>query len=266
MDYATWLGMNGGVDTPEQYYQYLAQQRAATARNVSNVSDPAGLSPLTNYEGTDFRVYTDKTGGKEDEITQLIKNQLGFARSRYNRLLQGQSGATIADFANALNPLQQQLGMYDSMSGKLNGLTDQLISASVASNAGAGVAAANAARLSGSGRYGGGGNAAIAAGRGAVDAAAATSAALSQALVQGRLGEANYQTGLMQQRSGVAAALSQLLQEQAGIKEARGTLGVAMENEQAQILGGVLQVYGGVGQVKAGKTWKDEVPSLFGLL
>lgn len=218
-----------------------------------------------NMESSAFNQFNEQLGGTEDFIFQLIRNQLGYARSRYNRLGQT-TGATQADLLAAQRPLENQLSQYDGLSNKLNGLTGELIRSSVASTTGAGIAAANAARLSGGGRFGGGGNAAAMASRGAVDAAAATSAALSQAIVQGRLGEATYQQGLMQQRSGVAAALSQLLQEQAGLKETRGQLGVSMENEQAQILGGALQVYGGIGQIRAGKSWKDDAPSLFGII
>ena len=64
----------------------------------------------------------------------------------------------------------------------MKGLTGNLVGSALGSTAGAGMAAANAARLSGDGRYGGGGNAAIIASRGATDAAVGQSAALSQAL------------------------------------------------------------------------------------
>jgi len=197
----------------------------------------------------------------QDAITRLLRDRLGGATARYNRL-GTQTGATSQMLANVLNPLNETAGMVDAEMNSLSGLTGQLISSSLGSTAGAGMAAANAARLSGDGRYGGGGMAAILAGRGATDAAVGQSSALSQAIVQGRLGEAQHRSGLLAQRGGIASTISQILQQQAGLMEDRGKLGVAMETEQAQILGGALGVYGGI---QTGRDQKPDRPSIFGL-
>lgn len=203
---------------------------------------------------------------REDSILRMIQDQLTAARGRYGQLGR-ESGATENDLLRALAPLQEQTGRLDQAFGALRGLTGSLVSSSLGSTAGASMAAVNAARMSGSGRYGGGGNAAMMAMRGATEAAVGQSAALSQALVQGQLGEAQYQSGILQQRGATAAALSQLLQSQAGLKEERGRMGVSMETELANILGGALNVYGGVRetQVANKKSWRENMPSIFGL-
>lgn len=204
---------------------------------------------------------------REDSILRLIMDQLGAAKSRYGQL-GTQTGATEADLLKALGPLQGQMGKLDEAFGALRGLTGNLVSSSLGSTAGASMAAVNAARMSGSGRYGGGGNAAMMAMRGATEAAVGQSAALSQALVQGQLGEAQYQSGILQQRGATAAALSQLLQSQAGLKEERGKFGISMETELAKILGGALDVYGGLRETQTAnqENWKDQSPSIFGLI
>lgn len=220
----------------------------------------------SNYEGTEFGyIRNDPNESTESSILRLIRDQTNAARVRFNRLGKT-SGALQSDLAAAVNPLQDQLARTDGIGNLLAGLTGKLVSSSLGSTAGAGIAAANAARLSGGGRFGGGGNAAMMAARGAVDASVGQSAALSQALVQGQLGEANFQSGILQQRGGIAAALSQLLQSQAGLKEDRGKLGVAMETEHANILSNALGVYGGIREAREGKDPKAKAPSLLGLI
>lgn len=203
--------------------------------------------------------------GTQDWVFRLMRDRLAASRARYNRL-GVTAGATEAQLSAALAPLQEQLGRVDASGNLLAGLTNRLVSSSLGSTAGASMAAVNAARLSGDGRYGSGGMAATLAARGAADAAVGQSAALSQAIVQGQLGEANYQQQMLQQRGGIAAALSQLLQSQAGLREERGRLGVAMENEHANILGSAMQVYGGITEQRQNDSWKDDSPSLFGLI
>lgn len=200
----------------------------------------------------------------EGTVYRQIRDQLNATRARFNRL-GTLSGATSADLSAALDPLKQQLGRTDEMQNLLSGLTGKLATSAVASTADAGAAAASAARLSGGGRFGGGGLAARTAARGAVDAATGKSAALSQALVQGQLGEANFQANLLQQRGGIAAALSQLLQQQAGLKEERGKLGVAMETELANVLGGALSVFGGIRGTRESAEGAPN-PDIFGLI
>ena len=230
---------------------------------------PSFLGEYNDFDSTNTASIAPPGSGemREDSILRMIQDQLGFTRSRYNRLLQGQSGATEADLAMAINPLQGQMGRLDEAFGALRGLTGSLVSSSLGSTAGASMAAVNAARMSGGGRYGSGGNAAMMAARGATDAAVGQSAALGQALVQGQLGEAQYQSGILQQRGATAAALSQLLQNQAGLKEERGRMGVSMETELANILGGALNVYGGMReqQTASKKSWRENMPSVFGL-
>ena len=203
--------------------------------------------------------------GTQDWVFRLIRDKLAASRARYNQLGIS-SGATEQQLSAVLDPLREQLGQIDASGNKLAGLTDRLISSSLGSTAGASMAAVNAARLSGDGRYGSGGMAAILASRGAADAAVGQSSALSQAIVQGQLGEANYQQSLLSQRGGIAAALSQVLQQQAGLREDRGKLGVAMETEHANILGGAMQVYGGITEQRQRSSWKDDAPSIFGLI
>lgn len=238
--------------SPEITASHIAQQRANLDQSQFYSQDytPQVIDPGASTEDTIFRLISDRLSG---------------ARARYNQL--GKStGATQQDLLAALQPLQGQLGEIDSQRNLLSGLTQRLTSSAVGSTAGASIAAVNAARLSGDGRYGAGGNAAVAASRGAVDAAVGQSAALSQAIVQGQLGEANFQSGLLQQRGGVTAALSQLLQQQAGLKEDRGKLGVASDTEAAQILSAGLQVYGGIRESRQQKDPKAKAPSIFGLI
>lgn len=227
------------------------------AQNQQRSFDYAGQSDPTIASGKD----------PADLLQARINDQLLAARSRYNRL-GTQSGATAADLQRAVNPLADQLGALDGQQNALKGLTGQLISSSLGSTAGASVAAVNAARMSGDGRYGSGGNAAQAASRGAVDAAVNQSAALSSAIIQGRTAEASYQSNILQQRGGVASALSALLQQQAGLKEQRGQLGVAMEQQFADTLGQSQSVYGdiAVGMKANKKTWKDKAPGLLGII
>ena len=202
---------------------------------------------------------------KEDTLSRLIRDRLNASRARYNQIGK-QTGATEDQLLAALDPLKTQLGMLDDSSNLLAGLTNKLVSSSLGSTAGASMAAVNAARLSGDGRYGSGGMAAILAARGATDAAVGQSAALSQALVQGQLGEANFQQQYLAQRGGIATALSQLLQSQAGLREDRAKLGVAMETEHGNILSNSMQVYGGIAEKKEDKSWKDDFPGLLGIV
>lgn len=203
--------------------------------------------------------------GTQDTVFRLIRDRIAASRARYNSL-GATAGATEAMLAGAADPLRDQLDRVDSSGNLLAGLTGRLTSSALGSTAGASMAAVNAARMSGDGRFGGGGNAAAVAVRGATQAAVGQSAALSQAIVQGQLGEANYQQQVLQQRGGVAAALSQLLQSQAGLREQRGQLGVAMESEHANILGSAMQVYGNLTGIRNQKSKKDDLPSLFGLI
>lgn len=203
--------------------------------------------------------------GTQDWVFRLMRDRLAASRARYNRI-GVTTGATEEMLAGALDPLRDQLSQVDANKNLLSGLTNRLIGSSLGSTAGASIAAVNAARLSGDGRYGSGGMAATLAARGASDAAVGQSAALSQALVQGQLGEANYQSQILQQRGGIAAALSQLLQQQVGLREDRAKLGVAMETEHANVLGSAMQVYGGITEQRQNDSWKDDAPSLFGLI
>lgn len=227
--------------------------------NSSGVSTTS-FDSLTPTEINPFREESS-----EDVILRLIRDQLSGARARYNRL--GiTAGATEQQLAAALDPLRGQLDQLDSQKNALRGLTGELIGSSIAGNTNASLAAVNAARLSGGGRYGSGGAAAVMASRGAVDAAVGSSSAISQALVQGRLGEAQYQAGILQTRGGIAAALSQLLQEQAGLREERGKLGVAMESESAQILASGLNAYAGIREAREQKDPKAKFPDLLGII
>jgi len=245
-------------------------QRTGQQGSPGMVSSPgaAFLQSSPDIYGTGYSTVPMPASGelREDSLLRMIQDQLSATRSRYNRM-GTQAGATADDLAAALSPLQGQMGRLDQSFGALRGLTGSLVSSSLGSTAGASMAAVNAARMSGAGRYGGGGNAAMMVSRGATEAAVGQSAALSQALVQGQLGEAQYQSGILQQRGATAAALSQLLQSQAGLKEERGKLGVSMETELANILGGALNVYGGMRETSTAnkKNWRENMPSIFGL-
>ena len=226
-------------------------------------TDPIPRQNRIDLDGVGFQgvqsTYAAEGGSEQidEAFSRYVRDQINASRTRFNRLGKT-TGATEQQLTQAQQPLRGQLGRLDSASGKLSGLTGELTSSALGSTAGGAVSAANAARLSGDGRFGGGGNAARVAARGATDAAVGQSAALSQALVQGRLGEANYESGLLQQRGGVSAALSQLLQGQAGLREERGRLGVANENEAGRILAGVFDVYGGIRQARIGKASSRE--------
>jgi len=210
------------------------------------------------------RMWQDTGNTAVDKLNAQIGDQLVAARARYNRL-GTRSGATQQDLQAAVNPLAQQLAIADGQQNALSGLTQQLTSSAIGSTAGASMAAIQAARMSGDGRYGSGGMAAMAASRGAVDAAVGQSAALSNALIQGRMAEANYQQNWLQNRGGIAAALSTLLQQQAGLKEQRGQLGVAMEQQFADTLAQSQSVYGDL-QIGTKRGWKDKAPGIFGLI
>lgn len=235
--------------TPEQIEEQNAFNQAQT--NLPNSgAQPVNGSPLfnqTNFQPTEAGENERST----DTIFRFIRDQLNASRARFNQI-GSETGATERAMRDAQNPLRDQRDLIDGQMGALDGLTDDLTSSSLGTTAGAGVAAVNAARLSGGGRSGGGGNAARVAARGATDAAVGQSAALSQALVQGKLGEANYKSGLLQQRGGINAALSQLLQSQAGLREDRARLGVANENEAAQTLVGALDVFGDIESAQLG--------------
>lgn len=196
--------------------------------------------------------------GKGDGITgQLSRIDKGVEGSEKairdaiaSALNLGNTGSSQQDFQNTLAPLQDQIGRLDSAYGALNGLTGELKTSALASTSGAGIAAANAARLSGSGRFGSGGNAALLAARGATDAAVGQSAALTNAMVQGRLATSNYQSNILQQRGGISAALSQLFQGQAGLKEERARLPIQLQTELANVLLGGAGVHQGIATQK----------------
>tara|TARA_R110000782_G_scaffold211669_3_gene299836 strand:- start:11131 stop:12015 length:885 start_codon:yes stop_codon:yes gene_type:complete len=247
---------NGGVTTAigNQLTEEEQRQQAEAQAAFSSAQDPqgnnGGYNPLFN--STSFSPTEAGEGERStDTIFRFIRDQLNASRARFNQI-GSETGATEQAMRDAQNPLRDQRDLIDGQMGALDGLTDDLTSSSLGTTAGAGVAAVNAARLSGGGRSGGGGNAARVAARGATDAAVGQSAALSQALVQGKLGEANYKSGLLQQRGGINAALSQLLQSQAGLREDRARLGVANENEAAQTLVGALDVFGDVESAQLG--------------
>ena len=216
-------------------------------------------SPYVNGQ-----MHQDTGNSAVDKLSASIGDQLIAARARYNRL-GTMSGATQADLNAAVNPLSQQLAIADSQQNLLQGLTGRLTSSALGSTSGAAAAAVNAARLSGDGRYGAGGMAAMAASRGAVDAAVGQSSALSSAILQGQMAEANYQQSWLQNRGGIAAALSTLLQQQAGLKEQRGQLGVALEQQMADTLVQSQSVYGDL-QIGTKRGWKDKAPGIFGLI
>lgn len=254
----------GGPLTRDKYKYYRPDSsptnltpRQQTDRSIADSFDNSFAPGLTQATGSN----------PEDILQARILDQLLAARSRYNRL-GSQTGATEADLAKALDPLSAQLQLLDTQKNPFDGFSKELTSSALGNTAGASVAAVNAARLAGDGRFGSGGNAAILASRGAVDAAVNQSNALSNALIQGKTLEANYQSNMIQQRGGVAAALSTLLQQQAGLKEERGQLGVAMEQEFANTLSGNQSVYGNVrvGMAQSKKTWRDKSPSIFGLI
>tara|TARA_R110000751_G_scaffold300963_1_gene413033 strand:+ start:13390 stop:14247 length:858 start_codon:yes stop_codon:yes gene_type:complete len=249
-------GFFGGAanQLTEQQQQEQAAQQAAFNQEQTNLPNsgatPQNGSPLFNQ--TNFNpTAAGENERSTDTIFRFIRDQLNASRARFNQI-GSETGATERQMREAQNPLRDQRDRIDGQMGALDGLTEELTGSSLGNTAGAGVAAVNAARLSGGGRSGGGGNAARVAARGATDAAVGQSAALSQALVQGRLGEANYKSGLLQQRGGINAALSQLLQSQAGLREDRARLGVANENEAAQTLVGALDVFGDIESAQLG--------------
>lgn len=167
------------------------------------------------------------------------------------------TGATSADLAAVLKPLQEQMAALDG-GNPLAGLTSEVVKSSLGSTAGASMAAVNAARLSGDGRFGSGGAAAILAGRAATDAAVGGSAAIANALVQGRVSEANYQQGIQQQKSGLATTLAQVLQGQADFKEGRARFGIEQQNINQNAFTQFGQIAGGIKQAKTGaKAQKD---------
>jgi len=226
------------------------------SNDLGSVFDSRFFQGIRNVQGKE---------SSEDLLTRFIRDQMSSARARYNRL-GVDTGAKASDLAAALDPLKAQLGALDNAQGLMSGFTGRLVNSGVASTAGASAAAVGAARLSGDGRFGAGGNAAAFAARGAVDAAVGQSSAIAQALVQGQMSEANFQSNILQQRGGIAAALSQVLQQQNSLLEDRGKLGVAMDTEHAQILSGALQTYGGIRQAREQKDPKAKAPSIFGLI
>ena len=169
-----------------------------------------------------------------------------------------QYGAGEQDFAAIFAPLQDQLSRLDSASGMLSGIGGDLRAQALAQSGGSAMAAANAARLSGSGRYGRGGNAALMAARGASQAASGQSAALANALVQGRLANANFESNLLQQRAGVTGAISGYQQGIAGLKEERARIPMDLEVELANLYAAFAGQAAGISQTRiAGRSQEN---------
>jgi len=193
-------------------------------------------------------------GGALGDIYNESLRQGGFAMQIAQSF--DQLGATNADLAAMQAPLAEQMGRLNNAQGLLNGLTGDLSRSAIGSTSGASIAAVNAARMVGGNTYAG--NPAALAARGATDAAVGQSSALANALVQARLGQANYQSGIMQQQGAVAAAQAQALQGIAGMKEQRATnqLNVALSNQQ--MAAGMYGPAGGTEQARVGaKAQKD---------
>jgi len=201
------------------------------------------------------------------ERIELYGGQSSESARRARDLVAGlsQTGATQSDLDRVLTPLYAQQGRLGQAQGLLSGLSGDLQRSALGSTSGAGIAAANAARLSGSGRFGGGGNAALLASRGAAQAAGGQSAALSQALVQGRVADAQFQSGILQQRGGVSNAIASLLQTQAGLKEERGRLGISAEQFMANQQLGLAGIFGGVSTAAQAGSAQEQSALISGL-
>jgi hypothetical protein len=210
-----------------------------------------------------------KSGGNSGRLANIDRDLAGAQQSLLDAIMSSrnlsQTGATDADFARVTDPLYGQIGRLDRAQGLLSGLPGELQSSAMASTASAGIAASNAARLSGGGRFGSGGNAAILASRGASNAAASQSAALSQALVQGRMADANYQAGILNQRSGVLGALSGYLQSQVGLKEERARIPMDLQTEMANLLLGSAGVHAGIATTRMAGRSQENAATIGGL-
>lgn len=211
------------------------------------------------------------TAGNSSTLSKEHAAQAGATAAVQDAIAQAlklsQTGATEADFANIFAPLKEQMGLLDSSMGRLSGLNRELVSGALAQTGGAGMAATNAARLSGSGRFGRGGNAALMAARGAASAASGQSAALSSALVQGTLASANYDAGLLQQRAGIAGLMSQYQQGISGLKEERARLPMDLQLELANVLMAQAGQHAGLAQTRvAGRSQENAafISGLFG--
>lgn len=174
-------------------------------------------------------------------------------------------GATDSDLSRVLVPLMEQQARLGQSQGLLSGLSNQLMGGAFGQTAGLGMAAVNAARLSGGGRYGGGGMAATIAARGAAQGAATQSGALSQALVQGRVADAQHQSNILAQQGGVANAIASLLQTQAGLREERGRLGISTEQFLANLQLGRMGVMGGVSTAAQSASAQEQSALISGL-
>ena len=149
----------------------------------------------------------------------------------------GGLGSSPGDMENLIKPLLEQMGRLDAAGGMLEGLPGELARSAIGSTAGGSMAAVNAARMAGGGNVLGGNPAAIAA-RGAADSAVGQSSALANAIVQARLGQANFKSGLLGQQSGISSAMSQAYASLLGVKEDRIKTLLQMYQGGAQSLAG----------------------------
>lgn len=168
-------------------------------------------------------------------------------------------GATSLDLAAVLKPLQEQADQLDGTTNPLASLSSALAKSAIGNTAAAGMSAVSAARLSGDGRFGSGGAAAVLASRAATDAAVGQSSAIAQALVQGKLGEANFQQSKQAQQIEVSKTIAQLLQTQADLKENRARLAIAQQNNNQNVYANFAQIFGGRDQAKINQTTAKDV-------
>jgi hypothetical protein len=188
------------------------------------------------------------TKGAEDALLKAIEESKQLSTTGPNR----------TDLNRVLNPLIAQRDMLDSEAGRYGGLSQLLqglaTNSALGDTSNAQIAAVNAARLSGSGRFGAGGFAASQARRGAVDAAAMQSSALAnlllQSTLQGTQVDAAYRGSVLQQRGQLQQQIAGTEQSFMGLQEERARMPISYRAELANILLGTAGIQQGIATQK----------------